>query len=92
MCSGEIYMKSILKFNPSGLKKVHFFTEDINFPVAIAIYSEQEEMKVSCLLNNIESGDFSTKTICKWCVEHRIHYQIIYPLTKISILKNSYKY
>lgn len=85
-------MKPALCFNPSGLKKIHFFTEDINFPVAIAIYSEQEEMKVSYLLANIKLGDFDTEDICEWCIEHQIQYQVIYPLKKISILKNPYKY
>lgn len=85
-------MKPALYFNPSGLKKIQFFTEDINFPVAIAIYSEQEEMKVSYLLVNTKSEDFDTEDICKWCIEHQIQYQVIYPLKKISILKNPYKY
>lgn len=85
-------MKQMLDFNSSGLKKIHFLTDDLNFPVAIAIYSEEEEMKMSYLLKNIKLGDFSTETICKWCVGHRIQFQIVYPLKKISILKNPYKY
>lgn len=85
-------MRKLLDFNPNGLIKIHFLTKDINFPVAIAVYSAQEDMMVSCLSNNIKSGNFNTESICIWCDEHKIEYQIVYPLRKIMILKNPYKY
>lgn len=85
-------MKRILKFNEDGLKGLHFFTERLNFPVAVASYSDWEERQISYLENNFQSGGFTTKTICQWCINHRIQYQIIYPLSIKSIFKNPYKY
>lgn len=85
-------MKKLLDFNPDGMKKLHFFTENLNFPVAVAVYTDQEEMQVSCLTNNIKSGNFNSQAICEWRINHQIQYRIIYPLKKSSILKHPYKY
>ena len=84
--------KKIIDFNPNGLRKLYFFTENLNYPVVIALYSEQEEARASYLLCNIQSGIFNSESICKWCIAHHIQYRIIYPLKKVSILKNPYKY
>ena len=85
-------MRKVLKFEENGLKGLHFFTEKINFPVVAASYSDSEKSQLSCLETNVKSGGFTTEAICKWCIHHHVQYQILYPLKKISIIKNPYKY
>ena len=80
----------MLKFNADGLKELHFFTENINFPIAIAIYDEWQKTQCSYLLANIQG--FSSEQICIWCITHHIEYQILYPLSKLIIFKNPYKF
>ena len=82
----------LLKFQQKGLKEVHLLTEQINFPVAIALYDDWQKTQVQYLLSNIKSTRFSSYEICRWCIAHKICYQILYPIKKISILKNPYKY
>ena len=82
----------LLKFQQKGLKEVHLLTEQINFPVAIAIYNDWEKTQVQYLLANIKSTRFTSYSICRWCIVHKIQYQILYPIRKISILRNPYKY
>lgn len=82
----------LLKFQQKGLKEVHLLTEQINFPVAIAVYNDWEKTQVQYLLANIKSTRFTSYSICRWCIVHKIQYQILYPIRKISILKNPYKY
>lgn len=82
----------LLKFQKEGLKEVHLLTEQINFPVAIAVYNDWEKIQVQYLLANIKSTRFTSYSICRWCIVHKIQYQILYPIRKISILKNPYKY
>ena len=79
-----------MKFNTEGLQEVRFIVRNINFPVAIAIYSEWEKVQYNYLMRNI--GKFSTEDICKWCVSHNINYEIVYPLSLWTIIKNPYKY
>lgn len=33
----------MINFNPEGLLGLHFFTEGVNFPVVIAVYSDWED-------------------------------------------------
>ena len=82
----------MLKFQKEGLKEVHLITEQINFPIAIALYDDCQKTQVQYLLSNIKSTRFSSYEICRWCIAHKICYQILYPIRKISILKNPYKY
>lgn len=83
---------SVLKLPKENLISLHFFVERLNFPVAAASYNEWEEQQISYLENNYKSLNLNTESICEWCINHNIQYQILYPLNKISILKNPYKY
>lgn len=85
-------MKNIINFDPDGMKGLHFYTEGLNFPIAIGTYSDWEEAQVSYLSSNIKNGGFNTEAVCRWCISHQIQYRIIYPIRKRSILKNPYKY
>lgn len=82
----------LIKFEQEGLKELHFFAEGINFPIAIPIYDDWQKTQFQYLLSNIKSTKFSSFDICKWCIIHKLQYQIIYPIGKVSILKNPYKY
>lgn len=82
----------MFNFNQEGLKELHFLTEGINFPIAIPIYDDWQKTQFQYLLSNIRTTAFTSYDICKWCIIHNLQYQIIYPIKKISILKNPYKY
>ena len=82
----------LIKFEQEGLKELHFFLFVINFPIAIPIYDDWQKTQFQYLLSNIKSTKFSSFDICKWCIIHKLQYQIIYPIGKVSILKNPYKY
>lgn len=83
-------MNKIIKLPEDNLQELHFFMQGLNFPVVAGSYSEWEKQQLSYLEKN--SKGFNTEAICQWCINHNIRYQILYPLKKISILKNPYKY
>lgn len=85
-------MKRIINFNPNGLQGLHFFTEGLKFPIVIGTYSAWEETQVSYLADNIRYGYCTTEDICRWCINHQIQYQIIYPIRRRSIVMHPYKY
>lgn len=85
-------MKKLLKFNEEGLKGLHFFMHNLNFPIVAAAYTEWEHTQLTYLENNFKTANFTTESLCQWCINHQIQYQIVYPLSKIFILKNPYKY
>lgn len=85
-------MGKTIKLPEENLKGLHFFTNGMNFPVVAGSYSEWEKQQLSYLESNLSSVGFNTEALCQWCISHNIRYQILYPLRKISILKNPYKY
>lgn len=82
----------LIKFKQERLRELHFLTEGINFPIAIPIYDDWQKTQFQYLLENIKSTKFTSYDICCWCIAHKLQYQIIYPIRKISILKNPYKF
>lgn len=85
-------MRQLLDFEPENMKALHFFTQNLNFPVAVATYGDWEEQQLSYLEYNFHSGRYTTTSLCQWCVNHHIQYRIIYPLSFKSIIKNPRKY
>lgn len=82
----------MLNFKNEGMQELHFLTDNLNFPIAIPIYNDWEKTQFQYLLSNIKSIRFNSFEICKWCIAHRLSYEILYPLKKSSVLKNPYKY
>jgi hypothetical protein len=82
----------MLRFNPENLKALHFFTKGLNYPVAIAAYSDWQEAKLSYLDHNFQKEHFTTEKLCRWCLSYNLPFQIIYPISKKSIIKNPYKF
>lgn len=80
-----------LNFSKVNLQSVNFFVEGINFPVAIASYSEWEEVQINYLQKQIQVGKFTTENLCTWCIRHQIQFRILYPIKKSTLLKNPYK-
>ena len=85
-------MGKVIKLPEENLKGLHFFTKGMNFPVVAGSYSDWEKQQLSYLESNLSSTCFNTEAIFHLCISHYIRYQILYPLRKISILKNPYKY
>lgn len=82
----------MLNFKQEGLKELHFMTERLNFPIAIPVYTDWEKTLLQYLQNNVKSTRCTSYDICKWCITHKLPYEILYPLSKSAILKNLYKY
>lgn len=81
--------KKILKFKEDNLCGLHFFTEGISFPVAVAAYSETEMGKIEYLVKRSQSGDICTTfDLCVWCINQDIAYQIMFPLAKRTLFLN----
>lgn len=82
----------MLKFNSKNLKALHFFTEGLNYPIAIAAYSDWQEVQISYLESVFRDSKFTSEKIIEWCLSHDIQFQIIYPISKKNIFKNPYKF
>lgn len=82
----------MLDFERENLKELHFITEKINFPIVIAVYNEWEKVQLNYLFANMDSAHMNSEEICRWCMSHNLKYQFFYPLQRISIIKNPYKY
>lgn len=80
----------ILNFDTDSIIGLHFFTENLNFPIAIATYSAWEEQQVNYLKHSVHL--MTSKDICLWCKHHRISCQIIYPISRKQIFKHPFKY
>lgn len=85
-------MKQLLKFKKEGLKGLHFFTKNLNYPVVVASYDEWEEQQLAYLKSGFDLKNFTTESLCRWCACHHVQYQIVYPLGMKSIFRNPYKY
>lgn len=81
-----------LNFEKEGMKSVHFFTTNLNYPIAMASYSDWDTIQINCLTSNFKEAGFTSETLCRWCINHNIQYRIVYPLNKKAILKHPYKY
>lgn len=77
---------------PDNVKSIHFFKDNIGFPIVIYACSDSETMQVGYLESNVKKGTFTSYLICKWCIAHEISYQIIYPVCKLDILKKPLKF
>lgn len=82
----------MLEFKKENLKELHFITKNINFPIAIAIYNDWEKIQLNYLFANMDSVHMNSEEVCRWCISHNLKYQILYPIRKISIIKNPYKF
>lgn len=73
---------------PKDVKSMNFFTENMLFPIVVYATSEQEEQ----YLEYLKSVNHSSESLCKWCISHEMSYQIMYPLSKMEIIKHPLKY
>lgn len=76
---------SILKA-PNDVKSIELFSKNLSFPVFVFPCSEWEQTQVSYLHKMIPEQKFTTFLVCKWCQNHRIGYQILFP-SILSLLK-----
>lgn len=82
----------ILKFPENGLLQLHFFTDNLSFPVAVATYSEQENNKLLYLIRLVQQNEIhSTYALCRWCITQHMTYQIIYPMSVKSVIRHPIK-
>jgi hypothetical protein len=78
-----------LKLNiPDNVKEIHFYKENLNFPIVMYICTCWEKTQLAYLNPKIHNSE----SLCRWCISHHIKYQILYPILRSSIVKNPYKY
>ena len=82
--------KKIIQLPEENLQGLHFYKENLSFPVIIGTYSSWEESQITYL--NLSVSTMKTLDICKWCINHKIHYQILYPINKQEILKDPIRF
>ena len=70
-------MGKYLDFKEEGLKSVHFFMENLEYPIVIAVHTEQEEMLVKCMEEIFPTSGFTTEGIVKWCEEQGLEYRVM---------------
>ena len=85
-------LKEIIKLPKENLQGIRFFIEGLSFTVVAGYYNEWEERQLSYLVQATKGSRMSTKDICKWCINHNIHYQILYPINKMQILKDPIRF
>ena len=82
----------IINLPKENLKGLHFLTENINYPVVIATYSEWEEQQVQYFMQSVKSTNLTSEAICRWCINHDMKYQILFITSFKTIIKHPYKY
>lgn len=75
---GKEVTMSIIKA-PENVKSIEVFTHKISFPVLIYPRDEFEQTQVLYLHKIFHEGKSTTLSICKWCQNHHIHYQVLFP-------------
>ena len=81
-----------IKLPTSGLISLHFFADNMMFPVVVAAYDDNQQEYIKCLSANIANNPISTGEFCRWCENHHMRYQIMYPLTRRQVFMNPYRY
>lgn len=71
---------------PENVKSIHFYSENISFPVFIYTCSEWERVQVSFLNQIYDNAGFTTLGLCQWCENHHIKFQILYPHNIFKLL------
>ncbi|MCD8110427.1 MAG: hypothetical protein LUE14_10080 [Clostridiales bacterium] len=67
-----------IDFSTENLMAIHFFADSLEFPVAAAAYSEQDESMLTTLEFNFQAAGHTTESLCRWCISHKIQYRIIF--------------
>ena len=76
---------------PQNTKAIHYYDENISFPVFIYTRNDWEEVQVSYLNQNYDSAKFTTLSLCQWCESHQIKYQILFPRNKFKLMIKDFK-
>lgn len=77
---------------PADVKTISCYIENLEFTVFVYIRTEWDERQVSYLSEAITSQKMTSEEICKWCLNHKIAWQVIYPASLKTIIKNPYRY
>ena len=70
------------------LTGIHFYTSNLEFPMAIAERGDWDRTQLSYLNPAIQS----TESMIRWCKAHHMDWAILYPLSKSAAFKHPFKY
>lgn len=76
---------------PENVESIHFFTKDLCFPVAVYSRSKEERTKIEYMKRSFDTAGHTTGSLCIWCIRHHVEFQIMYPIRKVTVVKNPYK-
>ena len=76
---------------PENVESIHFFTKDLCFPVAVYSRSKEERTKIEYMKRSFDTAGHTTGSLCIWCIRHQVEFQIMYPIRKVTVVKNPYK-
>ena len=71
-------VNKVLGFREEGLRGLHFYIKDLDYPIVAAEYSERDAMAFRILDQNMKTCPMSSETLCQWCINHRIYFTVLY--------------
>ncbi len=84
-------MNELLGFKEEGLKGLHFFIRDLDYPLVVGEYTPKDAYAIRCLNESVRKGGMNSEQICEWCINHRIYYRLLYGIRISHILRDPLK-
>lgn len=79
---------NVIGFREEGLKALHFYVKDLEFPVVAAEYSDRDNIRFQYLDQMVKNGDMDSESICQWCIRHKIYYSLLHGIRLRSAFRN----
>lgn len=84
-------VNKVLGFREEGLRGLHFFIKDLDYPIVAAEYSDRDTMAFRILNQNMKTSPMTSESICQWCISHRIYFTVLYGFRIKHFLVNPLK-
>ena len=78
----------VLGFHEEGLRALHFYVKDLEFPVVAAEYTERDMLMFQYLDRMVKEGTMDSESICRWCIQHRIYYSLLHGIRLRHAIRN----
>ena len=68
-----------MKLRPKeSITGIHFYSDNLEFPLILYEKNDWDRVQISYLDPSVHT----TRSLIKWCENHKIHWDIAYPLKK----------
>lgn len=68
------------------MNSIYFIKQNLSFPVMIIVSDEWEKVKMDYLRDIVKNNKMTTLSICQWCENHDIKYDVIFSGSRIRLL------